>query len=232
MGFLSLFALSILLTIGQGVELVRRDNVTSAHQPSTNEIPLSTRVHWMREANAALSALDGTPCPFGAFASAIVNHTVPGLGDLVCIGVNSNAQTGNPTLHGEIAAIQNCTTVLTDPRGRFKLTPSEALNAFSQLSLYTNAESCPMCASAIRWAGFSEYIFGTTIDTLVEQGWTQIRISSVDVFRQSSDLGTQTRLIGNILTNETDPLFQWQFNSQSPCPRGCARSAGTCAIRS
>lgn len=27
-----------------------------------------------------------------------------------------------------------------------------------------------MCASAIRWAGFKEYIYGTSIDTLVERG--------------------------------------------------------------
>lgn len=45
---------------------------------------------------------------------------------------------------GEIAAIKNCTLILTDPKGDFRLTPSEAQDAFAEFSLYTNAESCPM----------------------------------------------------------------------------------------
>ncbi|KAL0959726.1 hypothetical protein HGRIS_011418 [Hohenbuehelia grisea] len=201
-----------------------------AHPHSTvNGIPSSTRDYWMREANAALATVGGSPCPFAAFSSVIVNHAVPGLGELVCVGVNSNRQTGNPTLHGEVAAIQNCSSVLTDPNGPYNLTASEALAAFSKLSLYTNAESCPMCASAIRWAGFREYIYGTSIDSLIENGWGQIRVSSVEIFRQSFDFSTPARLIGNVLTNETDPFFLWQFNPDYPCPHGCSRSEGTCA---
>ncbi|KAK7461864.1 hypothetical protein VKT23_008294 [Stygiomarasmius scandens] len=216
-------------------------SLTSAHQhlwtspedvlirpdATVNGIPFSTRVHWMRRANQALTELT-TPCTFAPFASAIVNHTAPGLGDLVCIGVNSNSRTGNPTLHGEIAAINNCTAVLTDPSGPYKLSASQAQAAFAQLSLYTNAESCPMCASAIRWAGFREYIYGTSIDTLVREGWAQIRLPSLEIFRQSFDLPNPARLIGEVLTNETDPFFLWQFNPQNPCPVGCSRVGSSC----
>jgi len=59
---------------------------------------------------------------------------------------------------------------LTDPQGPYKLTPTEALAALSDLSIYTNAESCPMCASAIRWGGFKDYIYGTSIETLIKAG--------------------------------------------------------------
>jgi tRNA(Arg) A34 adenosine deaminase TadA len=79
------------------------------------------------------------------------------------------------------------------------------------------------CASAIRWAGFREYVYGTSINTLIHQGWGQIRISSVDVFAQSFDLSVATRLIGELLANETDAFFGWQFNPNAPCPPGCAR---------
>ncbi|KZV91545.1 cytidine deaminase-like protein [Exidia glandulosa HHB12029] len=193
-----------------------------------NSIPFSTRAFWMRQVNAIL-VQSGSPCPFSAFASVIVNHTAPGLGTLVCTGVNSNRQTGDPTLHGEIAAIQNCSKVLTDPAGEFRFTPTQALNAFSQLSLYTNAESCSMCASAIRWSSFREYIFGTSIETLITAGWGQIRISSFEVFQQSFELPSPARLLGNVLTNETDPLLTWQFNPDAPCPSGCARTrTGSC----
>lgn len=42
-----------------------------------------------------------------------------------------------------MAAIENCTAILTDPK-RYNLTTAQALTAFADLSLYTNAESCPM----------------------------------------------------------------------------------------
>lgn len=129
---------------------------------------------------------------------------------------------------GEIAAINNCTAILTNPSGPNKMTASEANDAFSALSLYTNAESCPMCASAIRWAGFKEYIYGTSIDKLIEKGWGQIRVGSMEIFEQAFDLGTSTRLIGEVLTNETDPYFLWQYDPSYPCPDGCHREEGSC----
>ena len=104
------------------------------------------------------------------------------------------------------------------------------MGAFQDLSLYTNAESCPMCASAIRSAGFKEYIYGTSIKTLTSQGWGQIQIPSSEVFHRSTDLPSRTSLIGDVLTNETDPYFAWQYNTSSPCPATCKRDAsGTCA---
>lgn len=80
------------------------------------------------------------------------------------------------------------------------------------------------CASAIRWAGFREYVYGTSIDTLIRKGWGQIRIASVDVFRASFDLPSRTRLMGGVLANETDPYFLWQYDPTYPCPGGCSRS--------
>jgi len=127
-----------------------------------------------------------------------------------------------------MAAISNCSTILTDPTGPYKLTPANAILALADLSIYTNAESCSMCASAIRWAGFREYIYGTSMDTLIEKGWGQIRISSMEVFQQSFDLPHPSRLLAKVLTNETDPYFLWQFDPSYPCPTGCVRKGRTC----
>ncbi|OOQ87407.1 FCY1p [Penicillium brasilianum] len=189
-----------------------------------DSVSFETRARWMRLANQALSDISESPCPFAAFGTVIVNHTDSPVGKLICMGVNENRKTGNPALHGEIAAITNCTDILTDSQGDFRLSTSEAQSAFSDLSLYTNAESCPMCASAIRWAGFREYIYGTSIARLTEVGWHQIQISSMEVFAASYDLPTRSRLIGNFLANETDPYFLWQFNPAYPCPKGCSRT--------
>nr|OQO19662.1 hypothetical protein B0A51_10971 [Rachicladosporium sp. CCFEE 5018] len=225
--FKALLQLSFLLT-SSIAQVAAHQQPLADSRLAINGIQFATRAYWMRVANQALSDLV-SPCPFGAFGTAIVNHTSgEGLGELVCIGANSIGSTGNPTLHGEIAAINNCTSVLTSPTGPYNLTASQAQTAFKSLSLYTNAESCPMCASAIRWAGFKEYIYGTSIDTLIEKGWGQIRIASADVFAASYDLSAATRLMGEVLTNETDPYFAWQYDPEYACPAGCERQMLPC----
>jgi hypothetical protein len=99
--------LCITLAIGHDVKYYDSDYITpflstalNGTGLSINSISYSTRIHWMREANNALFELSG-PCPFAAFGTVIVNHTAgTGLGELVCIGANSNRPTGNPVMHG------------------------------------------------------------------------------------------------------------------------------------
>ncbi|TKA72971.1 hypothetical protein B0A55_05311 [Friedmanniomyces simplex] len=183
-------------------------------------MPLPKREFWMREAIQALPNLI-SPCPFEAFGTAIVNHTGPH-DELVCIGANA-ISSGNPTLHGEIAAINNCTAVLSDPNGKYRLSPAEILEAYKDFTLYTTAEPCPMCASAIRWAGFRECVFGTSIATLAKFGWSQIDLTSHDLFKHTAGLKTRTKLLGGVLSDETDGLFAWQFDEHVQCPAGCER---------
>ncbi|TDZ19264.1 Satratoxin biosynthesis SC1 cluster protein 4 [Colletotrichum orbiculare MAFF 240422] len=210
LGVLDLLLL-LLLLLTASTEAERRRDISA--QVSIPEPPLTigdgvtdaTRAHWMRQAVLALPG----PCPFAAFGSVIVNHTAGGAGQLVCSGANNGHGAGNPTLHGEMVAINNCSALFTGPYG---MSPAEALAAFADLTLYTNAESCPMCASAVRWAGFREYVYGTSIARLVELGWGQIRIPSREVFERSAALRLQTRLVVPVLADETDGLFGWQFD--------------------
>jgi hypothetical protein len=30
-------------------------------------------------------------------------------------------------------------------------------------------------------------------------------------------------MLGQILTNETDPLFSWQYDEDAACPNGCVK---------
>lgn len=119
------------------------------------------------------------------------------------------------------------------------------------------------------------YVYGTTIKHNYEAGWVcfyargshqlwtlngpvyieqgVMTLSSWDVFQYSRILpGAQTLAIGQILINETDPLFAWyiyphisrpipssssrllsltysditrQYNDSAPCPNGCVREA-------
>jgi hypothetical protein len=100
-----LVALPSALTHQHHAGLHRRSEQAPLSEPelAINGIPFSTRAHWMRVANEALFDVLDTPCPFAAFGTAIVNHTVAGLGELVCVGANSNKVTGNPALHGKLS---------------------------------------------------------------------------------------------------------------------------------
>ncbi|OAP59852.1 hypothetical protein AYL99_04854 [Fonsecaea erecta] len=200
-------------------------------------VPFSTRAHWMRRAIAALADVnEGSPCPFAAFGSVIVNHTASGtdgLGGEVCIGANAMVKDGNPTLHGEVAAINNCSRILTDPDGPYKLSGPDALKALGDLSLYTTAEACPMCSAAILYGGFREYIFSTSIPTLRSHNWPQIVIRSREVFARSVGRlsAHRTRIIGDVLANETEALFKWQF-ADGECPGGCEKEGSGCVVTS
>lgn len=139
---------------------------------SINDVPSERRLHWMRVANEAIYA-DGHPCPQAPFGTAIVNTTSD---QLVCVTSNKVGTTGDPSMHGEISAIRHCTDVLTE-KG---LSPMEILASWKEFSLYTNGEPCPMCASAIRWAGFKEVIYGSSIRTIAESEY--LRYSRPDCF--------------------------------------------------
>jgi hypothetical protein len=111
----------------------------------SNGVPSSTRAHWMLAASSANLAI--SPCPFAPYGTAVVNHTLSlsnssHLGELICTGVNDNHHSANPTLHGEMAAFVNCSDILTDPEGIYKLSANEAREAWKEFSLYTTAEVC------------------------------------------------------------------------------------------
>lgn len=195
--------------------------------PRKDESLLSTRAHWMRVASSANYAI--SPCPFAPYGTAIVNQSSssPHPGKLICTGINDNRQTGNPTMHGEMAAFANCSAILTDPTGEYRLSAAEASMAWKSFSLYTTAEPCPMCASAIAWAGLKEVVYGTSIDRLIELGWPQIEIGSQEVFERAWRLGSKTRVVENVLHEEMDTWFAWQFRD-GDCPSGCAKKGSMC----
>jgi len=121
---------------------------------------------------------------------------------LLALGANNGSLTGDGTNHGELNAIRRAVDTLA-ARG---LSPDEVRAALQTCSLYTNGEPCPMCASAVRWSGFRELIYGTSIETLVEYGAGQILISSQEVFEKSFALGGATSLIPGILSESASRL--------------------------
>jgi len=129
-------------------------------------------------------ALEDPRVPFGAV---IVRAAT---GEVMAEGRNRSAQ--SPVLHGEIDAIHNCAR--TRPGIDW---PS--------LTLYSTAEPCPMCTSAILWAGISRVVFGTSIRTLQRKGWQQIEIPAQEVVSRTPF--RKCVLVGGILEAECDALF-------------------------
>lgn len=135
----------------------------------------------MREALAI--ARRNLRAPFGAV---LVDRS---LDKVVACGVNQSH--ANPTLHGEIAAINDY--VRQDGKH------------WSELTLYTTAEPCCMCQGAILWSGITEVVFGTSIAELQQQGWRQIDIPSQEVVSRSwrPHLG----ITPGVLSGECGELF-------------------------
>jgi guanine deaminase len=78
----------------------------------------------------------------GPFGAVIVRN-----GEVIAVAHNEVLGTNDPTAHAEIVAIRRATTKL----GRFNISDCE---------IYSTCEPCPMCLSAIHWAGIRKLYFG------------------------------------------------------------------------
>jgi len=137
---------------------------------------------YMRRAIAL--ALEVPEFPFGAV---IVKRAT---GEIVAEGFNQSVL--NPAFHGEMVAINRCSELHH---------PAD----WSGFDLYTTAEPCPMCQSAIQWAGIANVYYGTSIPYLQKLNWWQINIRASEVnartpFRNSA-------IVGGILEAECNALF-------------------------
>jgi tRNA(adenine34) deaminase len=107
------------------------------------------------------------------------------------VATGKNQSQINPLLHGEIAAID----------AYAKLREKD----WSKISLFTTAEPCCMCQGAILWSGIGRLVFGTSIDTLSRQGWSQIDIPCSEIARRSWRPDLKIR--SGVQEAECDALF-------------------------
>lgn len=126
--------------------------------------------------------------PRAPFGAVIVDNDT---GEVLGEGVNASRI--DPTFHGEMVAIHDC--VKKHPHVDW-----------SKTTLYTTAEPCSMCQSAIVWAGISRMVFATSINYLLTHGWHQINISAAQVNQAS--LFYKGTITAGVLSDKTDPLFK------------------------
>jgi len=126
--------------------------------------------------------------PFYPFGAVIV-----GAADRVVLAQGVNNGKVSPILHGEIVAIN-------DYLARY------GNQGWTETILYTTGEPCPMCISAIIWAGIGGIAYGSSITALAEAGIPQITVSSGAV-RDAAPF-YHGQILGGILQAETDTLFR------------------------
>ena len=80
----------------------------------------------------------------GPFGAVIVRN-----GEVIATGTNRVVPDNDPTAHAEVKAIRNACQKL----GTFEL---------SGCTVYSSCEPCPMCLSALYWAGVSRICYGNT----------------------------------------------------------------------
>lgn len=83
--------------------------------------------------------------------------------------------------------------------------------------LVSTHEPCPMCASAIVWAGITDVAYGYSIDEAILQGRKRIRLSCKDVFAKA---GMKINTYGGILNSECSVLYQMDVRREIERLRG------------
>ena len=158
---------------------------SSASAPALNldALPLAAHEAAMRLAIAVAKA--NPFYPFGAVIIDAADRTV------LAQGVN-NSKT-NPVLHGEIVAINDYVAL-------------HGNQGWADGIQYTTGEPCPMCMSAIVWAGIGGVVYGSSITTLAEVGIPQIMVDE-SVVRDAAPF-YRGRIMGGVLRAETDALFR------------------------
>ena len=145
-------------------------------------IPMATHERFMR---LAIEQARRNPAfPFGAV---IVRAS-----DQQVMAAGANEGRANPTLHGEIRAIHDYVA-------------RNGHQGWDETVLYTTGEPCPMCMSAIIWAGIGGVVYATSIAGLKQVGYDQIDIASPAV--AASAPFWHGGILGGILAAETDRMF-------------------------
>lgn len=80
----------------------------------------------------------------GPFGAVIVRD-----GEVISTGVNTVTLTNDPTAHAEVNAIRSACR-------------KEETFSLKGCTVYSSCEPCPMCLSALYWAGVSRIFFGNT----------------------------------------------------------------------
>lgn len=162
------------------VLIIEQTNCFATHTPVNQH--LKSDEYYMKI--AIRLAHDNPKAPFAAL---IVDNKT---GKILATGLNASKK--NPTYHGEMVAINHC--IETYPH-----------IDWSKVTLYTTAEPCAMCQSAVVWANISRVVFATSVKYLASHGWNQIDMPAASINTKASFY--KGSLTGGVMAREANRLF-------------------------
>lgn len=162
-----------------------------APQVDISTIPMEAHERYMR-----LAIEEGMRNPMWPFGAVIVD---PASDRTVATGANE--ATDNPIFHGEIVALNNFVRAHGADSRKNEIGNIE----LSDKVLYSTAEPCPMCMSALIWAGIGGVVFGIGIHRLRELGMDQIMIEASQICAHAPFYGG--KVLGGVLIGDNDDLF-------------------------
>jgi tRNA(Arg) A34 adenosine deaminase TadA len=115
-------------------------------------------------------------------------------GRVLAVARNTVLARRDPTCHAEINAIRLAARLL-------------GTHDLSGCRIYSTTEPCPMCFSAIHWAGIGEVVYGTRIADVARLGFRELTISNRTMRRLG---GGTMRILGGVLRKEClELLREW-----------------------
>jgi tRNA(adenine34) deaminase len=145
---------------------------------------LAKHEKFMRLAIAQANRNPGRP-----FGSVLVDDRT---GEVVGEGVVNLA--ASPMFHSEVMAMNDYIA-------------KHGNKGWENLTMYGTGEACPMCMSAMVWAGIPRMVYGS--DTpFVRQYVADINIRAQAVADAGSQIYTNKLMLGGVLSTETDKLFE------------------------
>ena len=73
------------------------------------------------------------------------------------------------------------------------------------MTLYTTAEPCPMCMSAV-WSRIPEMVYGTSLDQLIALGSNQFRLDSPTVAAAAPFYSG--RIVAGVLAERSNEIYR------------------------
>jgi tRNA(Arg) A34 adenosine deaminase TadA len=169
-----------------GLAALKTEAQAQTQTKPTGVTPAELAKHekFMRLAIAQANRNPGRP-----FGSVLIDDRT---GEVVGEGVVNLA--ASPMFHSEVMAMNDYIA-------------KNGNKGWENLTMYGTGESCPMCMSAMVWAGIPRMVYGS--DTpFVRQYVADINIRAQAVADAGKQIYTNKLMLGGVLSNETDKLFE------------------------
>ena len=151
--------------------------------PAVTPAEMARHEKYMRLAIAQANRNPGRP-----FGSVIVDERT---GQVVGEGVVNMA--ANPMFHSEVVAMNDYIA-------------RNGNQGWEHLTMYGTGEACPMCMSAMVWAGIPRMVYGSNTP-YVRKYVANINIRAADIVAAAQPLYINKLLLGGVLADVTDKMF-------------------------